>query len=78
MENISMIHPNEDDVIVHTFGMDTGIDDVYRAHSNLIHAFPNNTVIAIPDTDAIHCLDKQSTVELLQSMISMLQGKEML
>lgn len=30
------------------------------------------------DSDAIHCLDKQSTVELLQSMISMLQGKEML
>lgn len=78
MENVSIIHPNEDDVIVHTFGMDTGIDDVYRAHSNLIHALPNNTVIAIPDTDAIHCLDKQSTIELLQSMISMLQDKEML
>lgn len=75
---LEAIHPYEDTVIVHSSDFSAGIDKAYQIHSEIVRAFPNNLVISVPNTDSIACLDKHSTIEFLQSMISMLQGKEIL
>ena len=73
MKELYTIHPGKDDVIVHTFGKEANIENAIKLNSNLIHTFPNNHVIAVPDTDSVYCLDKQSTIEMLQAMIEMLR-----
>lgn len=73
---LEAIHPYKDCVIVHTSDLRSGIEKARQVHSELVRAFPNNPVISVPDTDSIACLDKQSTVEFLQAMLSSLQSKE--
>lgn len=75
---LEAIHPYKDSVIVHSSDFSAGIERAYQVHSEIVRAFPNNLVISVPNTDSIACLDKHSTIEFLQSMISMIQGKEML
>lgn len=76
MEKLYTIHPREGDVIVHTFGEGMNFDTVSRTHSELVHTFPDNHVITIPDINAVCCLDKQSTLEMLRAMIEMIEGND--
>lgn len=73
MKELHTIHPGKDDVIIHTFGKEASIENSMRLNSELIHTFPDNHVIAVPDTDSVYCLDKPSTIEMLQAMIEMLK-----
>lgn len=70
------IDPPGNSVIIHAADLRAGIDKVEQTHLELTRAFPNNLVVSVPDTDSVACLDKQSTIEFLQAMISSLQSKE--
>lgn len=76
MKNLYSISPEKGDVIVHTFPSTIPLDEVYKVQSKLIHLFPNNHVIAVPDTETIHKLDGDSTIEMLQAMIDILKENQ--
>lgn len=74
MKEIYTICPNRGDIIVHTFEAGAEIAEVARVHSDLIHTFPANQVLTVPDVSSVCCLDRESTVEMLQEMIKMLEN----
>lgn len=69
-----VIHPNEGDVIVHTFDEGMNVSDVYKVQSELIHMFPNNSVIAVPSKSMIEVLDEEAVIRLLQLTLDSLRG----
>lgn len=73
MEKFYCINPENDDVIVHTFSGKSTLEEAKKVHSELIGLFPTNYVITIPDDEAVYLLDKKSTIEVLRSMIAMLE-----
>lgn len=76
MEELYTICPREGDVIIHTFGLGVDFNTMSKTHSELIHTFPDNHVITIPDVNAVYCLDRQSTLEMLRAMIEMIEGND--
>lgn len=74
MNELYTICPNKGDVIIHTFEVGTKIDEVAKINSSLIHAFPDNLVLTVPDVSSVCCLDKKSTVETLHDMIKILES----
>lgn len=73
---VDSLRPRQGDVIIHSFNGDSDLERSRLVHSDLVQAFPENTVISVPDSDAVDLLDRQSTIEFLQAMLSSLQSKE--
>ncbi len=73
MNEIYTICPHKDDVIIQTFGTGISVDEVAKIHSQLVHIFPDNPVITIPDVNAAYCVDRQSAIEVLRGMIHFLE-----
>lgn len=76
MNETYTIHPYYGDVIIQTFGEGMSVDEVAKIHSQLVSIFPDNFVITIPDTNVVHCIDRQSTIEVLYEMIHYLEEHE--
>lgn len=74
MKELYTICPNRGDVIIHTFEAGMKVDEVAKIHSELIHAFPDNQVLTVPNVSSVSCLDRQSTIEVLREMIKMLEN----
>ena len=73
---VDSLRPRQGDGIVHSFNRDSDLERSRLVHSDLVQAFPENTVVSVPDSDAVDLLDRQSTIEFLQAMLSSLQSKE--
>lgn len=76
MSEIKTIKASKGDVIVYTFNVFDNFSTVDHTRSGIVGAFPGNTVIAVPSTDSIHALDKQSTIDMLNYLIELVSNDE--
>lgn len=76
MNEIKTIKASKGDVIIHTFDTFDNFNEVSHIHSDIVGAFPDNVVIAVPSTDSIHALDKQSTIDMLNCLIELVSNHE--
>lgn len=75
-DRVNFLHPQQDDVIIHSFDASSDLGRTNLVHSDLVRAFPENTIISVPASDAVSLLDRQSTIEFLQAMLSFLKSQE--
>ena len=70
---IATINLKPEDIIV--FKYKTDIEMEYLAHicSAIKDKFPNNTVVAIPDSSCLEVLPKEQLITQLKDMIKMLE-----
>lgn len=66
--------PPKEAVIVHYVDRNN-IEKSMFTHGLLVKTFPNNTVIAIPDECTVMELDKESAIEVLESLIHLVKGE---
>ena len=77
--SITAINPKPEDVIVLKYKTDIEMD--YLAHicstikGVLKDAFPNNTLVAIPDSSCLDVIPKEQLITQLKDMIKRLEGK---
>ena len=73
--SIETINIKPEDIIV--FKYKTDIEMEYLAHicSAIKDAFPNNTLVAIPDSSCLDVLPKEQLITQLKDMIKMLEEK---
>lgn len=77
--SIATISPKPEDVIVLKYKTDIEMD--YLAHicstikGVLKNAFPNNTLVAIPDSSCLDVIPKEQLITQLKGMIKMLEEK---
>lgn len=77
--SITAISPKPEDVIVLKYKTDIGMD--YLAHicstirGVLKDTFPNNTLVAIPDSSCLDVIPKEQLITQLKDMIKMLEEK---
>ena len=66
--------PPKEGVIVHYIDRNN-IEKSMLTHELLVEAFPNNAVIAIPDECTVMELDRESAIEVLESLIHLVKGE---
>lgn len=72
---IETFKPDPDEIIVFKFKTEPlDLDQTLRIFSNIQNAFPNSTVLGIPDNSCLEMFPKDPLVEVLQNVIKQLEG----
>ena len=66
IQKISFLSPEESETIILTMKSNAGLAQVRAMMPYLQHHFPNNKVIAIPDTLELTCIDTDALIHYLQ------------
>ena len=66
IQKISFLNPEESETIVLTMKSNAGLAQVRAMMPYLQQHFPNNKVIAIPDTLELTCIDTDALIHYLQ------------
>lgn len=66
IQKISFLSPEESETIVLTMKSNAGLAQVRAMMPYLQQHFPNNKVIAIPDTLELTCIDTNALIHYLQ------------
>lgn len=66
IQKISFLSPEESETIVLTMKSNAGLAQVRAMMPYLQQHFPNNKVIAIPDTLELTCIDTDTLIHYLQ------------
>lgn len=66
IQKISFLSPEESETIVLTMKSNAGLAQVRAMMPYLQQHFPNNKVIAIPDTLELTCIDTDALIHYLQ------------
>ena len=71
--SITAINPKPEDVIVLKYKTDIEMDYLAHICSAIKDEFPNNTVVAIPDSSCLEVLPKEQLITQLKDMIKRLE-----
>ena len=72
---IATINLKPEEIIVLKYKTDIKIEYLAHIYSEIKDAFPNNTVVAIPDSSCFEVLPKEQLITQLKDMIKMLEEK---
>lgn len=71
---IEVFTPSPDEVVVYKFKTEPlDFDQTTRMFENIQNAFPNNTVLAIPDNSCFEVFTKDSLIGFLKDVIKQLE-----
>lgn len=71
--SITAISPEPEGVIVFKYKTDIEMEYLAHIYSKIKDEFPNNTVVAIPDSSCLDVLPKEQLITQLKDMIKMLE-----
>ena len=72
---IATINLKPEDIIVFKYKIDIEMKYLAHIYSKIKDEFPNNTVVAIPDSSCLEVLPKEQLIARLKDMIKMLEEK---
>lgn len=70
---IAEINSKPENVIVFKYNTDTEMGYLAHVYSKIKDEFPNNTVVAIPESSCLEVLPKEQLIVQLKDMIKMLE-----
>ena len=71
---IETLKPDSDEIIVFKFKTEPiDLDNMSQIFINIQNAFPNNTVVAIPDYSCFEVFTKNTLISFLQDIIKQLE-----
>ena len=72
---IATINLKPEEIIVLKYKTDIEMEYLAHIYSKIKDEFPNNTVVAIPDSSCLEVLPKEQLITQLKDMIKMLEEK---
>ena len=72
---IAEINSKQEDIIVFKYKTDIEMEYLAHVYSKIKDEFPNNTVVAIPESSCLEVLPKEQLIAQLKDMIKMLEEK---